>query len=240
MTKCLLSVFLMALTACGPFQLGSGSALTNDKGNSSLGTTNPHSAEALDILNRNCTSCHGESSGAGNVYGLQNINHMVQAGLIFPGSPSTSLIFNEISTGSMPPGGALSAEEQALIYQWILAASPTASTPTPAPTPTPTPTPSPSPSPTPSPTPVASFAYIEKTILIPKCTACHSGTSGSAGYSFDTYARVMNSVNTKNPTASKLYTIIHSGQMPPKSSQRLNSEQENLILQWIQEGAKNN
>lgn len=161
---------------------------------------------------------------------------MVQSGLIIPDSPSTSLIFNEISTRSMPPGGALSADEQSTIYQWILAANySTGSTPT-----APSPTPNPSPSPAPSPNPVASFSYIEKTILTPTCTACHSGTSGSAGYSFDTYIRVMKAVNTKNPTASTLYTITHSGQMPPKSSQRLNSEQENLILQWIQEGAKNN
>lgn len=239
MTKYLLSICLIALTACGPFQLGSGTALTtSDSGNSSLGVSNPSSAQALDILNRNCTSCHGSTSGLGNVYGLQNVNHMVQSGLIVPGSPSSSLLYNEIATGSMPPGSPLSAAEKNTIYQWILSAnSSTGSSPV---TPTPTPTP-PVPTPTPTPTPAAaSFAYIEKTILGPKCVACHSGTSGSAGYSFDTYTRTMKAVNTKSPTSSKLYTITHSGQMPPKTSQRLNSEQENLILQWIQEGAKNN
>lgn len=242
MTKYLLSICLLTLAACGPLQLGSGTPLTSDSGNSTLGASNPNSAQALDILDRNCTSCHGSTSGSGNVYGLQSVNHMVQAGLIVPGSPSNSLLYNEISTGSMPPGGPLSAAEQSAIYQWILSAnSSTGSTPvTPTPTPQPTPTPAPTPVPSPAPTPAASFAYIEKTILGPKCTACHAGTSGSAGYSFDTYTRTMKSVNTNSPTSSKLYTITHSGQMPPRASQRLNSEQENLILQWIQEGAKNN
>jgi hypothetical protein len=50
----------------------------------------------------------------------------------------------------------------------------------------------------------------------------------------------MKAVNTKSPYLSKLYTITHSGEMPPSSSKRLNSTQENLILQWIQDGAKDN
>ena len=101
MTKYLPFIFLLSLTACGPFDIGSGTALNTDNGNSSLGLTNPSSAQALDILNRSCTSCHGDSSGPGNVYGLQNVNHMIQTGLVVPGSPSRSLLYNEILSGSV-------------------------------------------------------------------------------------------------------------------------------------------
>ncbi|MBO9666317.1 MAG: hypothetical protein J7501_05840 [Bdellovibrio sp.] len=238
---------LLTLTACGPLEPYYGSVTNSDSGNSSLGVDNPNSAQALSIINQRCTSCHGSTGGPGNVYNLLDVTHLVSSGLIVPGAPKQSFLFTEISSGSMPPGNPLSDSEQNTIQQWILAGNtptPPAPTPTPAPSPTPKPSPSPSPSPSPTPTPptdpAASFAYIEKTILGPKCTACHSGSRGSGGYTFDTYKGTMKAVNTKSPSSSKLYTITHSGEMPPSSSKRLNSTQENLILQWIQEGAKNN
>lgn len=50
----------------------------------------------------------------------------------------------------------------------------------------------------------------------------------------------MKSVNKKSSTKSLLYTITQKGSMPPNPRQPLNSEELDLILTWIEQGAMNN
>jgi mono/diheme cytochrome c family protein len=112
---------LTALTggcAQGPMGLSwTGSETNNSAAVAMLQNTDENSALAL--IQANCTSCHGSSSGPGGVYGLTDLNHLVSTSLVVPGSPSQSILFNAIVSGGMPPTGALSASEQTTINDWI-------------------------------------------------------------------------------------------------------------------------
>ena len=204
-------------------------------GNSAQGLTNTYESQALSILQQNCTSCHTDSAGPLNVFNLLSPTHLVQSGLVVPGSPGQSSLYTEIQTGAMPPSGALSSVDQAVIANWIAAS---ANAPTPGATPTPTPTPGTGPTPTPAPS-APTFSTIESQIFAVHCTSCHSSQSAAAGYAFDSYNGVMKGVNTGSPSNSLVYTITNSGQMPTRGSS-LTAAQESLLLAWIQAGAPNN
>ncbi|MNL04905.1 Planctomycete cytochrome C [compost metagenome] len=177
---------------------------------------------ALRVLAQNCTACHGETSGSGGVFGLQNVSHLVSAGLIIPGNPDQSRIYTVIRSGVMPPNGPLSQADQDLIRQWIQGEVSTG-----APPPT-------------APTPEATFKYISSEILTPKCVACHSATKASGGYRFDTYTGVLKAVSKTRPTDSDIYKVVEDGEMPPRPGTPLSSAQQQVILEWIQKGALNN
>lgn len=232
------SVFLTA--ACSQFL----PSTPRTKSELSQSLTNPYTDQALTILQTNCASCHGSTGGSGNVYGLDDIPHMVETGLVVPGSSSHSLIYNEIVTNSMPPGSPLSADEKQAILNWIVdssSATPNPSpTPRPSPTPVPTPTPTPKPTPTPTPTPAptpppgnpnATFAYISKNILQVRCTSCHS--------SMKTYTGTKKYVSAGKPSSSSLYTEVNSGSMP-RGSSKLSAASIQAIKDWIAAGALNN
>ena len=88
--------------------------------------------------------------------------------------------------------------------------------------------------------PTPTFSYIEKAILTPKCVRCHSQTHATDGYAFDNYDGAMKAVNTSDPSSSLIYTITNEGYMPPIQSERLSESQQDLLLQWIKDGAQNN
>ena len=236
----MVSVFLMD---CSQGPLGSswqGGGILGSGGNSSLsaGLSNAYEQSAMTIIQQNCTSCHGSGTGPAGVYDLTDPSHLASSGLIVAGQPDQSTLFIAISSGVMPPTGSLSASDQQVISEWILAAN---AQPTPAPTPSPvtaTPTPTPN-QPTPTPAATVSFATLESTIFQAKCVGCHSSGGASGGYAFDSYNGVKAAVNLSNPTASVVYTATNSGSMPQGGS-RLTSSQETQILQWIQSGAPNN
>ncbi|MDG0816505.1 hypothetical protein [Bdellovibrio svalbardensis] len=233
--------------------------------NSSQSLTNPYADQALGILQTNCSSCHGSTGGSGNVYGLTDISHMVSAGLIVPGSPSQSLIYNEIVSNSMPPGSPLTSSEKQVIQQWIASGSvstPTPSpNPTPAPAPSPTPTPRPSPVPTPAPTPVPTPAPSPTPTPVPTPAPtpvpapAPSNPNATYSYisknilqvhctschssSFKTYSGTMGYVSAGKPGSSSLYTATNSGSMP-RGSSKLSSASIQAIKDWITAGAKNN
>lgn len=228
-------------TSCSQGPLSSnwqGSSATGGS-NSSQSLTNPYTDQALNILQTNCSSCHGSTGGSGNVYGLADVSHMVSAGLVIPGNPNQSLLYNEIASNSMPPGSPLSSAEKQMIQQWIAdtsnvpAPTPTpVPTPNPVPTPRPTPVPNPVPTPTPAPTnPNATYSYISKNILQVHCTSCHSG--------FKSYSGTLGYVSAGKPGSSSFYTEVNSGGMP-KGSGKLSSASIQAIKDWITAGAKNN
>ncbi|MGZ3768076.1 MAG: c-type cytochrome domain-containing protein [Bdellovibrio sp.] len=228
MKNIILSLFAISLSACS-FPQG----LLNDPQKSTTATTSFNvsnmdpqlKAAALAILNQNCTSCHTQSSGPAGVYNLTDANHLFSSGLLIAGSPDSSPLFISIKSGVMPPSGALSTADQNTLRDFIIAAGASGSginQPPPPPTPEPT------------------FTYIESQILGPKCTGCHNQTSAAAGYAFDTYTSTLKAVSKSTPTGSKLYTETQQGSMPPSPRTPLASDEVNLILTWIQNGALNN
>lgn len=186
-------------------------------------TPAPGDATALNILQVNCASCHTATSGPSNVYNVTNKAHLISSGLIKPGDPFNSRLFIAIQAGTMPKAGPLSANDQEIIKQFIISAG--GSTPT---------TPPPPPA-----TPEPKFTYLKNNIIGPKCASCHYTGSAKGGYAFDTYAGVMRAVSTSRPTDSDIYKEAQKGDMPPRPNQQLSSSELNLILQWIQLGAKN-
>lgn len=195
-------------------------------------------ASSLKIMAENCSSCHGTNSGSADVYGLANINHLIAAGLIAPGNPSQSLIFEEVEGGDMPPEHPLDAADREILRLWILGMN--SSSPAPAPAPSPVPSPAPSATPAPPVGPQPTYSYIQKNILASSCVACHSAKNSRGGVALDTYASVLKTVNKKSPAKSLLYRETQSGSMPPRPRKVLNSDQLRLILTWIEQGALNN
>ena len=84
-------------------------------------------------------------------------------------------------------------------------------------------------------------------ILISNCTMskCHDGAGGSEGKGLTNYNSVLKSgyINVIDPSGSKIYESITatSGEdkMPPSPNPALTTAQINLILKWMQQGAKN-
>lgn len=177
---------------------------------------------SLQILSNKCSSCHTQTSGPSGVYGLQSVQHMVASGLILPGHAEDSPLFMEIQNNSMPPGQPLASAEKETLRAWINGGPSTVAPPPVVNGPEPT------------------FSYLKSNVFGPKCASCHYTGHTRGGYAFDTYTNVLKAVNKSKPESSVLYTISRSGQMPPRSSPQLSSEQVNLILEWIKKGALNN
>lgn len=77
------------------------------------------------------------------------------------------------------------------------------------------------------------------------CTmsGCHDAASHKEGVILTTYANIMKHVIPGNAGSSKLYKeIIKTGseRMPPPPMPAWTNEQKNKLLQWINQGAKNN
>ena len=85
-----------------------------------------YNSQIQPIFNSNCTNCHQYGSGS---YGSHQLDLTSYSGLmsgaasgevIIPGNSGSSILFQEISSGSMPPSSSdLSADEIALVEQWI-------------------------------------------------------------------------------------------------------------------------
>jgi len=75
-----------------------------------------------------------------------------------------------------------------------------------------------------------------------KCASsgCHDANSSAEGYVLDSYKHITNSgISKGHPSSSKLYNIIIDGEMPPRRSPKLTTNEINLIRDWIADGAKN-
>lgn len=223
-------------------------------------------SQTLNILEKNCASCHDSHNASGTSLNYVNdLNLLAASSYVVKGNPSASTLYLEIINGQMPPGNPMSSANSAIIQEWImsLAATPT---PTPSPTPRPSATPMPGVSPTPtpvgsptpmaSPTPKPSVTPTPTATPTPTPTATPSmatftyvfnnilkpkcvGCHGSAGgYSFATYTSTLKAVVANNPAASPLYTSTNSGKMP--TSGKLSSQEIKAISDWISAGAPNN
>jgi hypothetical protein len=93
---------------------------------------------------------------------------------------------------------------------------------------------------------VASFSVNIIPIFNASCNAggCHGTSSPAAGLDLTTasaYSSLFakNEIYTANPSGSNLYLEISNGEMP-QAKAALSSYQTQLVLEWIQQGAKNN
>jgi len=200
---------------------------------------------SANILQPKCSSCHSGSSPAGGI-DLTNYTSILAAkGVVTPGDPAHSTLYNEIQSGDMPDGGpVLTANEVQAIHDWIAAGAPNGSfspgqVPAPAPAPAPTPTPTPTPPP-----PSATYTQVQTEIFNVSCTSCHSGTKPSGSIDLSSYAKLM--ANTKagliipgSSAKSLLYTEVASGNMPPRGT-KVSAANVTLLQQWIDSGAANN
>jgi len=97
--------------------------------------------------------------------------------------------------------------------------------------------------------PTVSFSNDIIPILNASCTlnsSCHLGAnSTNLQTNFDSdsaYYTITHKglISTTNPTSSLLYSEVQSHEMPIAPVPSLSSAQQNLILEWIQQGALNN
>lgn len=70
-------------------------------------------------------------------------------------------------------------------------------------------------------------------------SGCHSAESAKEGVVTTNYFNIVKGIRRNNLKESPYYTIITSGEMPPKRSAKLSSAQIALIAKWINEGARN-
>jgi|TARA_B110000438_G_scaffold135563_1_gene131062 hypothetical protein len=78
-----------------------------------------YQSEIQTIFDNNCTNCHGSSGGLSLGSYSSLIAGANSGDVIIPGNHSTSLLWQRINDGSMPPSGNLSSSEIDLIADWI-------------------------------------------------------------------------------------------------------------------------
>lgn len=73
-------------------------------------------------------------------------------------------------------------------------------------------------------------------------SGCHDSKTRAEGYDLSTYSAIMKKgISTSKPTNSELYKVmIDTGKdrMPPSPRQAIPKQQTDMILKWIQQGAK--
>ncbi len=94
---------------------------------------------------------------------------------------------------------------------------------------------------------VVSFSINIVPIFTASCnsTGCHGAASPAAGLNLTppfAYSSLMakHETYTANPSGSNLYIEISNGEMPKPPTASLSSYQQQLILEWITQGASNN
>jgi mono/diheme cytochrome c family protein len=152
-------------------------------------------SQALNVLDKNCTSCHNSSYSSGTNFAYANdLNKIAASSYIVPGNPAASSLYYEIINGQMPPGNPLNSDQAAIIYDWIsslpkVTATPTPTptpvvTPTPAATPTPVATPKPTVTPAPTATPVPTATPRPTVTPTPTPTPTPAGTPANATFTY--------------------------------------------------------
>ena len=171
--------------------------------------------DILPILNQRCVLCHGNQTMAKSMnlssY-LGTIKGSESGAVVVAGKPNESLLFMKVHEGEMPKGGPpLSEGEINTIREWIASGALSAIT----------------------------FEEAVAPVLQKNCIKCH----GSAGkLDLSTFAGLVKggesgpAVTPGKPDESRLYTMIHEGQMP-KGGKPLPADQVAIIGEWIKAGA---
>src|SRR5262245_45152146 len=91
--------------------------------------------QARAFLARYCQRCHDGGGARGGFDFVLDRDRLVGRGLVVPGKPDASLLYERVSQGEMPPAGKSprpAAQEVALLREWIAAGAPWPSSPRPA------------------------------------------------------------------------------------------------------------
>lgn len=77
--------------------------------------------DSLLILEKRCRVCHGPHSNLGNFGYVTDVEQLIERGLLVPGEPESSILYNQMATDQMPPSTAepLQPQELSLIHDWI-------------------------------------------------------------------------------------------------------------------------
>ena len=201
-------------------------AASNSPNSGGLSQQDIANSKAMSVLVSKCSSCHSDTMKSAGVNVLDT-NEMLANGLIVPGEPSLSLIFTVIQSGQMPPSKPLDQADVQAVFDWVtnnFTSGTVAVTPTPAPTDSVT----------------ASYASINKNIIVPKCLGCHNSNNSAGGLSFSSYNATMNAVQKGFPANSSLYTSTAIKRSMPRNGAALSSSETKAISDWITAGALNN
>ncbi|MGK5087359.1 hypothetical protein WDW86_07355 [Bdellovibrionota bacterium FG-2] len=94
----------------------------------------------------------------------------------------------------------------------------------------------------------ASFSWIHKNIIMPKCAMCHTTTEGDGdglgSANFDDYNGVLKLIKIGDPEGSRIYVAVKNKVMPKQmegmpAAEPLNEDELRAISDWITLGAPN-
>ncbi len=197
--------------------------------------------QVLPIIQNSCgiTGCHSSGS-AQDGFVATDYNNIMR--IVNPGDARNSELYKVItdinSLNMMPPDRPLSREQRMLIQVWIEQGAKNTSCPD-------------NPIDTgiivipPNPDTIC-FAQNVLPIFQSSCatTGCHDAATHAEGYVFTSYSTIMQkpeSIVPFNPNGSKVYNVITKNEsddrMPPSPNSPLNSDQIDVIRQWILSGA---
>lgn len=181
--------------------------------------------KAMGVINNRCVKCHNSTAASGGIGYLDDVNSLLYYRMIVPRDPGSSILYQVIQDGSMPPSQPLTQTEVATITTWINegfnGATPVVTAPPAAPTTTLEP----------------KFSGISANIFTNKCLGCHSAAKAFGGVNLSTYTSTKNYVVNGVPDSSALYTaLLPGGAMSGKATQA----EIGVIRDWILAGAQNN
>lgn len=180
--------------------------------------------KAMGVINNRCVQCHNSTTASGGIGYLNDVNSLLYYRMIVPRDPGSSILYQVIQDGSMPPTQPLTQAEVATITTWINegfnGSTPVVTAPT-APTTALEP----------------KFSSISANIFTNKCLSCHSAAKVFGGVNLSTYTSTKNYVVAGVPDSSALYkALLPGGVMAGKATQA----EIGVIRDWILNGAQNN
>ncbi|MCB0343396.1 MAG: hypothetical protein H6626_03165 [Pseudobdellovibrionaceae bacterium] len=184
--------------------------------------------KALQVLNKNCASCHGPDA-ANQPIDILNLDKMIADGYVVVGEPQSSPLFIEIVDGLMPQNGTMAPEDKELLRLWILGRNASEDDLSAILAP---------PAPDTGGAEAATYQQVAGLLLI-QCGSCHLGAGNAqGGVTLNEFTDVRRYVSPGSPAGSALYNVVARDEMPPNNP--LTPAEKQVIFSWISAGAQNN
>ena len=181
---------------------------------------------AKAVLENRCASCHNSQNPQGGIDYITDTASLLYYRLVVPNDPGSSILFQTIQSGEMPPDRPLSQSEVDAINQWITSGLTGVDVGAPQPS-----------QPPPSNTLEARFSSIQSRVFAVKCASCHMNGQALGGVSLSTYNSTRGLLTPGAPNSSILYTSLLPG---GKMANRASASEMAVIRDWITAGAPNN